>query len=114
MDPKIQSYFIAFPEEVQVKLNQIRALILDAAPEAVESFSYGMPAYKLNKKPLIYFAAYKNHIGLYATPSAHAAFAEELSSYKKGKGSVQFPLNEELPLGLILKILKFNINRIIK
>jgi uncharacterized protein YdhG (YjbR/CyaY superfamily) len=66
-----------------------------------------MPAYKLNGRPLVYFAAFKNHIGLYATPSGHAAFAEELSRYKQGRGSVQFPLSEPLPFDLIARIVKF-------
>ncbi len=66
-----------------------------------------MPAYKLNGKPLVYFAGYENHVGLYTTPSGHAAFEKELSKYKQGKGSVQFPLDEPMPLDLITRIVKF-------
>ena len=66
-----------------------------------------MPGYYLNGKPLVYFAAFKNHIGFYATPNGHEAFKKELSQYKQGKGSVQFPLKEEIPYELIRKIVKF-------
>lgn len=78
-------------------------------PDAEESISYGMPAYKLNGKALVYFAAFKNHIGFYATPSGHSEFTMELSKYKQGKGSVQFPLDKPLPSGLITKIVKFRV-----
>jgi uncharacterized protein YdhG (YjbR/CyaY superfamily) len=71
--------------------------------------SYGMPGYKLNKKPLVYFAGYKNHIGFYATPSGHSHFQEQLSRYKQGKGSVQFPLNEEMPYDLIEEMVRFRV-----
>lgn len=81
------------------------------APNAVESISYGMPGYKLNGKPLVYFAGYKAHIGLYATPSGHSEFAQELSVYKQGKGSVQFPLNQPMPYELIKRIILFRINQ---
>lgn len=76
---------------------------------AEEGISYGMPAYKMNGRPLVYFAAFKNHIGFYATPTGHAAFAKELSGYKQGKGSVQFPVDEPMPLQLIADIVKFRV-----
>jgi len=82
---------------------------LQTAPDAVESISYAMPAYKLNGKPLVYFAGYKNHIGFYATPTGHEAFKEELSKYKQGKGSVQFPVDEPMPLDLIRRIVAFRV-----
>jgi uncharacterized protein YdhG (YjbR/CyaY superfamily) len=69
--------------------------------------AYGMPAYKLNKKPLVYFAGYKNHIGFYATPSGHEQFSKELSKYKQGKGSVQFPLDKPIPFDLIRQMVAF-------
>ena len=103
----VASYFAKFPEASQKRMQQIRALILEKAPEAQESISYGMPAYKTNGKPLIYFAAFKNHIGLYATPSGHTHFADALSQYKQGKGSVQFPNEQPLPLDLIAEIIAF-------
>lgn len=87
----------------------MRKIVQENAPEAVESISYGMPAYKLNKKPLVYFGGYQNHIGFYATPSGHTKFKEKLSSYKQGKGSVQFPLNKPLPVDLIAKMVRFRV-----
>ena len=105
----VASYFAKFPEASQKRMQQIRALILEKAPEAQESISYGMPAYKTNGKPLIYFAAFKNHIGLYATPSSHTHFADALSQYKQGKGSVQFPNEQPLPLDLIAEIIAFRV-----
>ena len=105
----IASYFAKFPETSQKRMQQIIALILEKAPEAQESISYGMPAYKTNGKPLIYFAAFKNHIGLYATPSSHTHFADALSQYKQGKGSVQFPNEQPLPLDLIAEIIAFRV-----
>lgn len=106
----VDTYIAAFPEETQVFLKTMRRIILENAPESEESISYGMPSYKMKGKPLIYFAGYKKHIGFYATPSGHLAFKEELSKYKQGKGSVQFPLTEELPLALIEKIVRFKVN----
>jgi uncharacterized protein YdhG (YjbR/CyaY superfamily) len=103
----VDEYISHHPENVRVLLLKIRNIILKAAPDATESISYGMPAYKLNGKPLVYFAAYKNHIGFYATPTGHLKFAAELSKYKQGKGSVQFPLEEPLPFQLIASIVKF-------
>lgn len=105
----INDYIKSFPKDVCQRLEQIRTIIKYAAPDAEESLSYAMPAYKLNGKPLVYFAAFKNHIGFYATPSGHSEFAKELSKYKQGKGSVQFPLDKPLPLGLITKIVKFRV-----
>ena len=104
----VEDYILEFPVEVQRSLNCIRTIIQENAPEAVESISYGMPAYKLKGKPLIYFAAYKKHIGVYATPSGHEAFKSELSNYKQGKGSVQFPLEQEIPFDLIKEIVLHN------
>lgn len=103
----VDEYINTFPEQVQERLMQLRQAIKKAAPEAVESISYGMPAYKLYSRPLLYFAAFEKHIGFYATPSGHSQFAAELSKYKQGKGSVQFPLDKPLPLDLISRITKF-------
>ena len=100
-------YIASFPLETQAILTQVRATIKKAAPNAEESISYAMPAYKLNGKPLVYFAGYKNHIGFYATPTGHEAFEKDLAIYKQGKGSVQFPLNKPMPLDLITRITKF-------
>lgn len=110
----IDQYNAAFPEEVVQRMEQIRAIINKQAPEAVESISYGMPAFKLNGKALVYYAGYKYHIGFYATPTGHSEFAEELSRFKQGKGSVQFPLTEPLPLDLIQRIVIFRIGENLK
>lgn len=106
---EIDQYILQFPEETRDILNKIRALIKENVPNAIESIAYGMPAYKLNKKPLVYFAAYKTHIGFYATSSGHEAFKEELSKYKQGKGSVQFPLDQPIPYDLIVRMVKFRV-----
>ena len=106
---EIEAYILQFPENVQDILRKIRKLIKDNAPNAEERISYGMPAYKTNKKPLVYFAAFKNHIGLYATPTGHNEFNDELSKYKQGKGSVQFPLDRPVPYKLIERIVKFKV-----
>ena len=105
----IDIYIASFPDDVREILKRIRHLVLKYAPEAEESITYGMPAYKTNGKPLVYFAAFKNHIGLYAKPSGHSAFEEELSVYKRGKGSVQFPLNKPIPYDLIRRIIEFRV-----
>jgi uncharacterized protein YdhG (YjbR/CyaY superfamily) len=105
----VDDYIKDFPDNVQVLLKQIRATILEVAPQSVEMISYGMPAYKLNGKPLVYFAGFKNHIGFYATPTGHAAFKDELSEYKQGKGSVQFPLDKPIPIDLVAKIVRFRV-----
>ncbi|MBX2928999.1 MAG: DUF1801 domain-containing protein [Saprospiraceae bacterium] len=107
---EIEAYIEQFPENVQKILRQIRALIKANAPEAEELMAYGMPGYKTNKKPLVYFAAFKNHIGFYATPSGHGAFQDDLSKYKQGKGSVQFPLNQPIPYDLIERMVTFRVN----
>ncbi|MFD2600344.1 iron chaperone [Sphingobacterium corticis] len=106
----VTEYIDSFPKEVQAKLRSIRDLITSLVPEATEQIAYDMPAYKLHGKPLVYFAAFKNHIGFYATPTGHEAFAKELSKYKQGKGSVQFPLKDVLPLDLIERIVLFRKN----
>ena len=100
------AYVQQFPPEVQLRLKQIRELILATCPEAEESISYAMPAFKLNG-PLCYFAAFKNHIGLYALPPGNAAFQNELKKYKTGKGSIQFPNDVPLPVDLIERIVQF-------
>ncbi len=105
-----EKYIAQFPENVQDILNEIRQIILEEAPESTEKIAYEMPGFYLNKKPLVYFAAYKNHIGFYVTPTGHEEFKKELSVYKQGKGSVQFPLKDEIPYQLIRKIVKFRKN----
>lgn len=107
----IDAYITAFPENVQKVLEQICAVIKKAAPGAEEVISYGMPAFKYKGSVIIYFAGYEKHIGLYATPAGHAAFKKELSGYKQGKGSVQFPIDKPVPLNLISRIVKFKVKQ---
>lgn len=104
----VDDYIKQFPEEVQEALQQLRKTIIKAAPKAEEVISYKMPAYKYQGM-LVYFAGYKNHIGFYAAPAGHEAFKKELSVYKSGKGSVQFPLDKPLPVALIKKIVQFRV-----
>lgn len=105
----IEEHIRSFPESTQKVLYEFRKLIKALAPEAEESMAYGMPAYKTHGKPLVYFNAFRSHIGFYATPTGHAAFEKDLSPYKQGKGSVQFPLNKPMPWELIKKIIEFRI-----
>jgi uncharacterized protein YdhG (YjbR/CyaY superfamily) len=103
----VEEYIKSFPEDTQNLLRKFREIIKTSAPDAVESISYGMPAYKTNGKPLVYFAGFKKHIGFYATPTGHAEFTNELLTYKQGKGSVQFPLKKPIPYDLIKRIIAF-------
>ncbi|MFA5926604.1 MAG: DUF1801 domain-containing protein [Patescibacteria group bacterium] len=105
----VDRYIGSFPQEIQKVLADVRKVIKETAPAAEESIAYGMPAYKLNGKPLAYFAAFKNHTGFYPLPHVIEAFKDELTRYKHAKGSIQFPLNETIPLELIKKIIMFRI-----
>ena len=104
----IDEYIATFPEETQKILNEIRATIKSAAPEADEKISYQMPTFYL-KGNLIHFAAFKNHIGLYPTPSGTEAFKTELAAYKGGKGSIRFPIDQPIPLKLVDDIVRFRV-----
>lgn len=105
----VELYIASREEPVQQILKRIRTIILKHAKDAEESMAYGMPAYRLHGQPLVYFAAMKNHIGFYATPTGHEKFKEKLSKYKQGKGSVQFQLTEKIPYALIEEIVKFRV-----
>ncbi len=104
----IDEYITTFPEPVQERLREMRATIKAAAPEAIEKISYQMPTFFL-KGNLVHFAAFKNHIGFYPTPQGIEAFKDELSVYEGAKGSVQFPLNQPLPLELVSRIVQFRV-----
>jgi len=110
----MDEYIRAFPESTQEKLQQIRNAIKVNAPGADETISYAIPTFKLNGKALVHFAGFKNHIGFYALPTGHKAFEKEFSVYKTGKGSVQFPLDKELPLDLIAKVVRFRIQEVLE
>jgi len=104
----IDEYINMFPEDVRTILNEFRQTIRDAAPEAQETINYQIPTFTLNGN-LVHFAAFPNHIGFYPTPSGMEAFKKELSGYKGAKGSVQFPINEPLPLPLIRRIVEYRV-----
>lgn len=108
---RVEEYISAFPEPIRQRLSRIRQIIRSEAPDAVESISYMMPAYKMKGKPLVYFGGYPRHIGFYATPAGHEAFAAELSAYKQGKGSVQFPHNQPMPEDLITRMVRFRVQK---
>lgn len=104
----IDAYIKAFPEDVQRILEEIRQTIRKTAPRAIETISYGMPTFNLNDTYLVYFAAYKNHIGLYPLPLGNEAL-KELAPYQGAKGAVRFPLDEPIPYDLVKKIVKFRL-----
>ncbi len=104
----IDEYISTFPKEIQKILQELRATIKAAAPEAEEKISYQIPTFFL-KGNLVHFAAFKNHIGFYPTPGGIEAFKKELSIYESAKGSVQFPIDKPLPLELIRRIVKFRV-----
>lgn len=101
-------YLERFPKDVQQRLQKMRLTVKKAAPQAKEKMSYGIPAFSLHGM-LVWFAAFKNHIGFYPRTSAIAAFKKELSAYKGAKGSVQFPLDKPLPFPLISRMVKFRV-----
>ncbi|WP_162128490.1 iron chaperone [Flavobacterium phycosphaerae] len=105
----IDKYIAMQPEEVQVILEAIRQTIRKAAPQAEEAISYQMPAFKCHG-PLVYFAAYKNHIGFYPTGTGIKAFQKEIEVYKNSKGAVQFPLDQPIPHKLITQMVRFKLN----
>jgi uncharacterized protein YdhG (YjbR/CyaY superfamily) len=105
----IDEYHAAFPDNIQNLLAELRTAILEAAPKAEEVISYNMPAFKLHTV-LVYYAAYKNHIGFYPTPNPIIFFKQELATYTTSKGAIQFPINQPLPKALIKKIVKFRVN----
>ena len=105
----IDEYIAEFPPETQAKLEELRALIRSIAPEATETISYAIPTFDLNGKHLVHFAGYAKHIGLYPTPSGMVQFADELTPYRAGKGTAQFPLDEPLPTDLIRRIVEFRV-----
>ena len=104
----VDEYIKTFPQGVQTILEKIRQIIRKAAPEAVEAISYQMPTFKLNGN-LVHFAAFKNHIGFYPTPTGITAFQKELAPYKGGKGSIQFPLAKPIPFDLVRKIVEYRV-----
>lgn len=109
----IDEYIAAFPEDVQQRLQAMRETIRNAAPQAEETISYGVPCFR-QKKNLVQFGAAKNHIGFYPTPGAIEHFQKELAPYATSKGAVQFPFDKPLPLELVSAIVKFRIEQVSK
>jgi uncharacterized protein YdhG (YjbR/CyaY superfamily) len=105
----VTEYISSQKIEIQMIIQKIREIILASHSGIQESIAYMMPAYKLNGKPLVYFAVFAKHIGFYATPTGHEEFKVDLAPYKQGKGSVQFPLSKEIPYDLIHKIVRFRV-----
>ena len=108
----VDKYIGTFDQYSQEILHRIRKMVLQTSPSATEMISYGLIGFKLKGKPLIYFGAFKKHIGLYATPSGNQARAEHLKDYNHGKGSIKFPLDREIPFDLIQKIIEIRVNEI--
>jgi uncharacterized protein YdhG (YjbR/CyaY superfamily) len=108
----IDEYIKSFPKDIQTPLKKLREIIKKAAPESEEVISYQMPSFKLNGKYLVYFAAWKSHIGFYPMPSGRQAFKKELSKYKTSTGTAQFPLDKPLPVSLITKIVKYRVKEV--
>ena len=104
----MDEYINTFPDDVQRILNELRQAIKETAPEAQETINYQIPTFTLNGN-LVHFAAFKDHIGFYPTPSGMEAFKKELASYKGAKGSVQFPIDQPLPLPLIRRIVEYRV-----
>ena len=105
----IDEYIAAFPPATQARLQEVRELIRSVAPAAIETMSYAIPPFDLNGKHLVHFAGYAKHIGFYPTPAAIEAFQDELDGYTRAKGSVQFPLNQPLPVDLIRRMVEFRV-----
>src|SRR5688572_23509163 len=108
----IDDYIAGFPEHTRKGLEQIRATIKKAAPNAEEAISYGIPTFNLNGHYLIYFAGYKKHIGVYPVPSGNKTFEKDFAPYNtSGKGTIQFPLDKPVPISLVTKIVKFRMKK---
>ncbi len=109
----IDEYISSYPANIQQILQNLRRVIHEAAPEAQETISYGMPAFKQNGV-LVYFAAFKDHIGFFPTSSGVAAFRKELAGYDTSKGTIRFPLDKPIPFTLVIKIVKFRVQENLK
>ncbi len=107
----VDEYIENFPKDTQDILKKFRKLIKKAAPRAVESISYGIPAFKMNGRPLIYFAGYANHVSFYPIPPGPSAFTKKIKPYIKGKGTLQFQLKDPICYDLAEEIVKYSIEK---
>ncbi len=108
----VEAYLSQFDGNVRERLDAVRVAIRRIAPTATEQISYGLVGYKLHGKPLVYFGGFPHHVGFYATPNGHEAFAREFAPYKQGKGSVQFPHTQPLPLELIERVVQYRVDSV--
>jgi uncharacterized protein YdhG (YjbR/CyaY superfamily) len=108
----IDDYIAGFPEETRARLEEVRALILEEAPDATETISYAVPTFDLKGRHLCHLAAFKNHLSFFPTGKGAEAFAEELQSYKGGKGTVQFPYAQPLPADLIRRLVRYRVGQV--
>lgn len=107
----IDDYIAEFPRETQAVLQEIRTLIRECAPGAVETISYAIPTFDLNGKHVVHFAGYEKHVGFYPTGKGVQAFKHEFAPYKWSAGTVQFPLGEPLPKDLIRRIVEYRVQQ---
>lgn len=105
----IDAYIALFPEDVQEKLQEMRRVIHEEAPDAVEAISYQIPTFKLHGKNLVHFAAFKDHLSFFPTSSPIEPFKEKLSPYKTSRGTIQFPIDQSIPFDLIREIVQFRV-----
>lgn len=105
----VEAYINSFDDKKRELLLLFRKKIKEIAPDSIESISYGMPGYKLDGKPLVYFAAFKEHIGFFPTPAGIDALDSETKQYRSGKGTLQFKIDEPIPWGLVEKIIEFRV-----
>lgn len=110
----IEEYINTFPQHIQVILAKIRQTIQKAAPDAVETINYGIPAFDVNGKHLVYFAGWKQHISLYPVPEGTEAFQQKIAPYKKSRGTIQFPLDKPIPLDIVEEIVRYHIKNLKK
>src|SRR5690349_14056212 len=110
----VDDYINSFDTKKKELLIEFRRRIKKLAPTSIESISYGMPGYKLNNKPLVYFAAFKSHIGFFPTPKGIDALDKETKPYRTGKGTMQFHLDKPIPWGLVEKIVKYKVEELTK
>jgi uncharacterized protein YdhG (YjbR/CyaY superfamily) len=105
----VDEYIAGFPPEVQERMRAIRKTVLKIVPNAQESISYQIPTFKLNGKPVVYFAGFIKHIGFYPVPVGDPAFGKDLDAYASGKGTAKFPMDQPIPIELVEKIVKFRL-----
>jgi uncharacterized protein YdhG (YjbR/CyaY superfamily) len=109
----IDEYIAGFPEQTRRALEEVRAAIREAAPDAVETVSYAIPTFDLRGRHLVHFAGYERHVGFYPSPDGIAAFAAELAGFQSAKGSVRFPLDAPLPLDLVRRMTAYRVEQVL-